>query len=211
MFTGIIEEIGHVRSISKGGRSAVLAIRCQKVLEGTAIGDSIAVNGTCLTVTSMGKDFFTADATPETIARTSLSILGPGSPVNLERALQVGGRLGGHIVSGHVDGTGRIVSLVKDENAVNVTITCPASEMRYILLKGSVAVDGVSLTVAKREETRFTVSIIPHTGAKTILIEKRPGDPVNIECDVIGRYVEQLMKQEPGGVTMGLLAKTIGN
>lgn len=210
MFTGIIEEIGRVRSISQTGRSAVLAIRCQKVLDGTAIGDSIAVNGTCLTVTSMGKDFFTADATPETVTRTSLSLLSPGSPVNLERALAVGSRLGGHIVSGHVDGTGRIVSLVKEENAVNVTITCGPSEMRYILLKGSVAVDGVSLTVAKREPSRFTVSVIPHTGAQTILTGRRPGDLVNIECDIIGRYVEQLMKEEPGGLTMDLLKETFG-
>lgn len=210
MFTGIIEEVGTIRSIRRGSRSAVLSIGCHSVLDGTKVGDSIAVNGTCLTVTEMGKDWFSADATPETVARTSLSILHTGSPVNLERALRVGDRLGGHIVSGHVDGTGRIVSAASDENAVNVAISCGPELIRYILLKGSVAVDGVSLTVTQRDSRGFSVSIIPHTGNETILLTKQRGDPVNIECDVVGKYIEQLMEKPQSGVSMDLVTRVLG-
>lgn len=210
MFTGIIEEIGTIRSIRHDSRSAVLSIGCRTVLEGTHIGDSIAVNGTCLTVTELGKDWFSADATPETVSRTSLSILRTGSPVNLERALRVGDRLGGHIVSGHVDGTGRIISAIEDENALNLTISCKPELGRYILLKGSVAVDGVSLTVMQKNSHGFSVSIIPHTGTATILLKKRIGDPVNIECDVVGKYIEQLMEKTGQGVTMDLVTRVLG-
>lgn len=210
MFTGIIEEVGTIRSIRRGSRSAVLSIGCHIVLDGTKVGDSIAVNGTCLTVTEMGKDWFSADATPETVSRTSLSILHTGSPVNLERALRVGDRLGGHIVSGHVDGTGRIVSAASDENAVNVAISCGPELIRYILLKGSVAVDGVSLTVTQRDSRGFSVSIIPHTGNETILLTKQRGDPVNIECDVVGKYIEQLMEKPQSGVSMDLVTRVLG-
>lgn len=210
MFTGIIEEVGTIRSIRRGSRSAVLSIGCHGVLDGTKVGDSIAVNGTCLTVTAMGKDWFSADATPETVSRTSLSILRAGSPVNLERALRVGDRLGGHIVSGHVDGTGRIVSAASDENAVNVAISCGPELIRYILLKGSVAVDGVSLTVTQRDSRGFSVSIIPHTGNETILLAKQRGDPVNIECDVVGKYIEQLMEKPQSGVSMDLVTRVLG-
>lgn len=205
MFTGIIEEIGTIAAIRRGDRSAALTISCQTVIEDAREGDSIAVNGTCLTVTSIGSHSFTADATPETLARTSLSILRAGSPVNLERALRVGGRVGGHIVSGHVDGTGTVTGKVKSGNAVDLTISFDPAKMKYILEKGSVAVDGVSLTVTRRDSRSFTVSIIPHTGAKTILLGKNKNDPVNIECDLIGKYVEQLMQGAPAAITMDTL------
>lgn len=206
MFTGIIEEIGNISAIRRESRGAVLVIRASKVLEDVHEGDSIAVNGTCLTVTSFTAHSFTVDAAPETLARTSFSILRAGSPVNLERALQAGSRLGGHIVSGHIDGVGRIMKKEADGNAVNVTISFDPAKMKYIIEKGSVAVDGVSLTVTRRDSRSFTVSVIPHTGGKTILLGKHVEDPVNIECDLIGKYVEQLMQSAPaGGVTMDML------
>ena len=210
MFTGIVEEIGTIRHISRGS-SVTLTIGCEKVLEGTKLGDSIAVNGTCLTVTRMNNCSFDADVTPETMSRTSFSLLRIGSAVNLERALRLSDRLGGHIMLGHVDTTGHVKSFVKDGNAVNVTISLDRKWMRYIIEKGSVAVDGISLTVAKRKEEDFTISLIPHTGEKTILLSKHPGDPVNIECDYLGKYVEQLMGQGPKeGLTMSML-ETLGD
>ena len=210
MFTGIVEEIGTIRHISRGS-SVTLTIGCEKVLEGTKLGDSIAVNGTCLTVTRMDRSSFDADVTPETMSRTSFSLLRIGSAVNLERALRLSDRLGGHIMLGHVDTTGHVKSFVKDGNAVNVTISLDRKWMRYIIEKGSVAVDGISLTVAKRKEEDFTISLIPHTGEKTILLSKHPGDPVNIECDNLGTYVEQLMGQGPKeGLTMSML-ETLGD
>lgn len=203
MFTGIIEELGTVKSIISGGNYLTLRISCEKVLEDTKIGDSIAVNGTCLTVTQMDDQSFEAEVTPETMRRTSFSILRPGSRVNLERALRLGDRLGGHMVSGHVDCTGKIISAVKEGNAVNITCSVPQHYMKYILEKGSVAVDGISLTVARRDNSGFTVALIPHTGEVTTLLTKHRGDPVNIECDCVGKYIEQLMnapKEE--GLTM---------
>lgn len=208
MFTGIIEEIGTVTVVRRASRGASLTISASKILEDVREGDSIAVNGTCLTVTSYTDHSFTVDAVPETLARTSLSLVRAGSPVNLERALPAGGRFGGHIVSGHIDGTGKILKMERDGNAVNVTISFDPGHMKYILEKGSVAVDGVSLTVTGRDGSgTFSVSIIPHTGGKTILLGKHPGDPVNIECDVIGKYVEQLFRPERGGLTMDTLKK----
>ena len=206
MFTGIVEEIGHIRQISRNHQSCRLTISCCSVLEGTKLGDSIAVNGTCLTVVRMGTHSFDADVTPETMRRTAFSLLHVGSSVNLERALRLSDRLGGHVVLGHVDGVGHVRSIVKEGNAMNVTISLDPKWMRYVIEKGSVAVDGISLTVAKRERDSFTIALIPHTGEKTILLTKHPGDPVNIECDYLGKYVEQLIKKEPtGGVTMGML------
>lgn len=206
MFTGIVEEMGHIRHISRGNDTCTLRISCEKVLEGTKLGDSIAVNGTCLTVVRMDKDSFDADVTPETMRRTAFSLLRIGSPVNLERALRLSDRLGGHIMLGHVDGVGRVKSFVKEGNAINVTISLDKTWMRYVIEKGSIAVDGISLTVAKRTEDSFTIALIPHTGEQTILLTKHPGDPVNIECDYLGKYVEQLMKAEPDkGVTMNML------
>ena len=186
-------------------------ISCEKVLEGTKIGDSIAVNGTCLTVTSMDGTSFSADVTPETMRRTAFSLFRPGTPVNLERALRLGDRLGGHIMMGHVDGTGRILSMKKDENAVNISISTDRKWMRYIIEKGSVAVDGISLTVAGRTEKSFSIALIPHTGSETALLLKHPGDLVNLECDYLGKYVEQLLKEGPTeGLTMGML-ETLGH
>lgn len=207
MFTGIIEEIGTVTAVRRASRGASLTISASKILEDVHEGDSIAVNGICLTVTSYTDCSFTVDAVPETLARTSLSMARAGSPVNLERALQAGSRFGGHIVSGHIDGTGTIMKKETDGNAVNVTISFEPSQMKYILEKGSVAVDGVSLTVTRRDRESFSVSIIPHTGAKTILLGKHSGDPVNIECDLVGKYVEQLLQPERGGLTMETLKK----
>ena len=196
MFTGIVEEIGRVQRIERNGRSAALTIDCELVLDGTKIGDSIAVNGTCLTVTRLSGRSFAADVTPETLSRTAFSILQAGSPVNLERALRLGDRVGGHLVSGHIDGTGKVLSAVHDGNAVNLQIAVDPNKMKYILEKGSIAVDGVSLTVAGRERDRFSVSVIPHTGTQTTLLNRRPGDPVNLEFDMLGKYVEQFLKFE---------------
>ena len=191
MFTGIIEEIGTVRRIEHGAKGARLTIQAKTVLEDTRIGDSIATNGVCLTVVSMTGDSFSADVMAESLRRSSLGTLQGGSPVNLERAMAANGRFGGHIVSGHIDGTGTIASQKREDNAVWVKIKTPAPLLRYIVEKGSIAIDGVSLTVAAVTDTDFSVSIIPHTGAQTILLGKKPGDPVNLECDVIGKYVEK--------------------
>ena len=211
MFTGIVEEIGRIHHISKTSRAEKLVISCEKVLEGTKIGDSIAVNGTCLTVTAMDGTSFSADVTPETMRRTAFSLFRPGTPVNLERALRLGDRLGGHIMMGHVDGTGRILSMKKDDNAVNISISTDRKWMRYIIEKVSVAVDGISLTVAGRTEKSFSIALIPHTGSETALLLKHPGDLVNLECDYLGKYVEQLLKEGPTeGLTMGML-ETLGH
>lgn len=193
MFTGIVEEKGKIRRISSGGVSAVVEISACKVLEGTKLGDSIAVNGICLTVTSIGRDFFTADVMAETMRRTSLSMCRAGSEVNLERAMAADGRFGGHIVSGHIDGTGTIASMKREENAVWVKISAGKPILDLIVEKGSIAIDGISLTVAEITERDFSVSVIPHTGEETILLSKKPGDPVNLENDIIGKYVQKLM------------------
>lgn len=193
MFTGIIEEIGTVRNIIKGSRSIKLAIMAKKVLENTNLGDSIAVNGVCLTVTALGKDGFTADVMPESMSKTNMGGLKPGDRVNLERALTLASRLGGHIVSGHIDGTGEIIAMEKDDNAVRVTLTSVPKVMKYIVSEGSVALDGVSLTVAHLGENDFTVSLIPHTAQVTTLLDKKVGDRLNIENDVVGKYVERLL------------------
>lgn len=208
MFTGIIEEIGTVRRIEHGAKGARLTIQAKTVLEDTRIGDSIATNGVCLTVVSMTGDSFSADVMAESLRRSSLGTLQGGSPVNLERAMAANGRFGGHIVSGHIDGTGTIASQKREDNAVWVKIKSPAPLLRYIVEKGSIAIDGVSLTVAAVTDTDFSVSIIPHTGAQTILLGKKPGDPVNLECDVIGKYVEKLTApHKTGGISTNFLAE----
>ena len=208
MFTGIIEEIGTVRRIEHGAKGARLTIQAKTVLEDTRIGDSIATNGVCLTVVSMTGDSFSADVMAESLRRSSLGTLQGGSPVNLERAMAANGRFGGHIVSGHIDGTGTIASQKREDNAVWVKIKTPAPLLRYIVEKGSIAIDGVSLTVAAVTDTDSSVSIIPHTGAQTILLGKKPGDPVNLECDVIGKYVEKLTApHKTGGISTNFLAE----
>ena len=193
MFTGIIEEIGVVQSVKKGEISSVLTIQAKKVLEGTKIGDSIAANGVCLTVTGLGKETYEMDVMAETLRRSNLGSLKPGGRVNLERAVKLGGRLGGHIVSGHIDGTGVIKKFRKEDNAVWLTVSAEDSLLHYIVEKGSIAIDGVSLTVAEITERDFSVSIIPHTGEETVLLKKKAGDTVNLECDIIGKYVEKLL------------------
>ena len=208
MFTGIIEEIGTVRRIEHGAKGARLTIQAKTVLEDTRIGDSIATNGVCLTVVSMTGDSFSADVMAESLRRSSLGTLQGGSPVNLERAMAANGRFGGHIVSGHIDGTGTIASQKREDNAVWVKIKTPAPLLRYIVEKGSIAIDGVSLTVAAVTDTDFSVSIIPHTGTQTILLGKKPGEPVNLECDVIGKYVEKLTApHKTGGISTNFLAE----
>lgn len=197
MFTGIIEEVGRVRQIGGG----VLSIDAQRVLEDVQLGDSICVNGICLTVTSFDARHFTADVMPETIRRTSLAELKKGSPVNLERALTLASRLGGHIVSGHIDGTGEVLSLKQEGNAVLLNIQATSALLRYIVEKGSVAIDGISLTVAAVGDSDFTVSLIPHTREVTNLRAKRAGSRLNIETDIIGKYVEKLMAAKDAGQT----------
>lgn len=205
MFTGIIEEIGTIRGIRRGNRSVVLEIGAVKVLEDTKVGDSIATNGVCLTVTAMENNGFTADVMPETMERSNLGGLKPGDRVNLERALCLNSRLGGHLVAGHIDGTGRITDRVKDENAVWLTIRPTPEILRYVVEKGSVAIDGVSLTVAYVDEVVFKVSIIPHTQEETTLTGKRSGEVVNLENDMIVKYVEKLMKQPQKGLSLEFL------
>ncbi|WP_418966690.1 riboflavin synthase [Butyribacter intestini] len=193
MFTGIVEETGKIESVANGNKSAIITIIADKVLKGTKIGDSIAVNGVCLTVTSISGNKFTADVMAETIRRSSLGTLKHGSKVNLERAMAADGRFGGHIVSGHIDGTGVIRSLEREDNAVWVEIETPDKLLKYIVEKGSIAIDGISLTVAKLTDDSFSVSVIPHTGEETTLLAKKPGDIVNLENDIVGKYVERLM------------------
>ncbi len=210
MFTGIIEEVGEVRQISLLGTSGQIDIKARLVLEGTKIGDSIAVNGVCLTVVALKPDGFTADVMAETIRRTALSKLQSGSKVNLERAMAADGRFGGHIVAGHVDGIGTINSLTREENAVWVEIAADNSILKYIVEKGSIAIDGISLTVAYIDDSVFKVSVIPHTGEETTLLNKKVGDLVNLENDIVGKYVERLMgvdnkTEEKSGLTMEYL------
>lgn len=212
MFTGIVEEMGQVEGIQRGKQSAVLTIRAKTVLEGTKIGDSIAVNGVCLTVTSLLSDRFSADVMHETLDRSALAGLRRGSLVNLERAMAADGRFGGHIVAGHIDGTGRITRIKRDDNAVWYTVQAAPQLLRYIVEKGSIAMDGISLTVARVEETAFSISAIPHTVAQTALQNRREGDLVNLETDIIGKYVEKLLTPAPetpvsSGLTLDFLAR----
>ncbi len=211
MFTGIIEEIGIIEKINKGKFSAVVKVRAKKVTDGTKIGDSIAVNGVCLTVTDIGSDWFTADIMHETLDRSGGGFT-EGSEVNLERAMAADGRFGGHIVAGHVDGIGRVTKIRRDDTAIWYTIQADSSIMKYIVEKGSIAVDGISLTVARVDKNNFSVSAIPHTVGITALRNKHEGDSVNLETDIIGKYVEKLIdgkKEEPGksGITMEFLQK----
>ncbi|MCB6608827.1 riboflavin synthase [[Clostridium] symbiosum] len=192
MFTGIIEEVGTVDQIKRGQNSAVLSIRAKKVLEDTGIGDSIAVNGICLTVTKLYPDGFSADIMHETLNRSALAALARGSHVNLERAMPANGRFGGHIVAGHADGVGKIVRIQRDDTAIWFTFQVKPDIMRYIVEKGSVAIDGISLTVAAVTQTDFSISAIPHTVSRTVLKERKENDIVNLETDLIGRYVEKL-------------------
>lgn len=209
MFTGIVEEVGFVRRVVSGQQSGEIAIGASKVLQGTKIGDSIAVNGVCLTVTSLQADGFTADVMPETLRRSNLGQLGSGAKVDLERAMAADGRFGGHIVSGHIDGVGHILQQRREGNAVWVRISTSDEILGHIVEKGSIAIDGISLTVATVGSEDFQVSVIPHTGQETILLEKRSGDIVNLENDIVGKYVERFLNRPPkeSHITMEFLAE----
>jgi len=213
MFTGIIEETGEIISNQKGSKSAVLTIKGALIFSDLKLGDSVAVNGVCLTVSDLGNQHFKADVMNETLSRSNLGILQAGSNVNLERAMRADGRFGGHIVSGHIDGTGRITNIRKDDNAVWITVTAPENILRYIIEKGSIAIDGISLTVAKISDKDFSVSVIPHTGKSTTLLSKNIGSTVNLENDIIGKYTEKLLKihdqrnTDENGITYEFLMK----
>ncbi|WP_301097974.1 riboflavin synthase [Otariodibacter sp.] len=198
MFTGIIEEVGKIAQIKKSGEFAVITIKASKVLEDAHLGDSIAVNGVCLTVTSFSGNQFTADVMSETLKRTSLGDLQIDSPVNLERAMAANGRFGGHIVSGHIDGTGQVVEITPANHSIWYRIKTSSKLMRYIIEKGSITIDGISLTVVDTDAESFRVSIIPHTIKETNLGSKKVGSIVNLENDIVGKYIEQfLMKKAP--------------
>lgn len=196
MFTGIIEEIGTIKNVKYGAASIILTIAAKKVTQNTNLGDSIAVNGVCLTVTKISGDSFDADIMAETLRHSSMQGIKKGDMVNLERAMSANGRFGGHIVAGHVDGVGKIAELKKEDNAVWVTIEAKPEILKYIVYKGSVALDGISLTVANVDNKSFSVSVIPHTKQETTLLNKDVDSPVNIECDVIGKYVEKMLLLE---------------
>ncbi|MCH1624809.1 riboflavin synthase [Fredinandcohnia quinoae] len=195
MFTGIIEEIGKIKSMSGSTDSIEMSITAKEILKDVRLGDSIAVNGVCLTVTSYTSEGFTVDVMPETVRTTSLQTLSRNSSVNLERAMSAKGRFGGHFVSGHVDGIGSIVKKDRYQNAIYYEIEVPKVLHKYMIMKGSIAVDGTSLTIFKLTDHTFTISLIPHTLTETILSEKGVGDIVNIECDLLGKYIEQFVVQ----------------
>lgn len=199
MFSGIVEEIGTVVCLTQHGGDTTLTIRCRTALEGTRLGDSIAVNGVCLTVSALADDAFAANVQPVTLRLSNLGDLRPGSPVHLERSVPVGGRIGGHYVQGHVDGTGRIVSQTPEGAAVIVRLTAPPEVHRYLVRRGFIAVDGASLTVMDVLPDGFTVSLVTHTQNHTTLARKRPGERVNLEVDVIAKYVERLCGHERTG------------
>ena len=201
MFTGIVEEVGTVRA----AQQARLTVSAQRVLEGARLGDSIAVNGACLTLTELLGESFSVDVMPETLRRTNLGSLRPGDMVNLERALQVGGRMGGHFVQGHIDGTGRVLSLIPEGDAIIMRVSAPTEIMRYQVEKGFIALDGVSLTVVRCDAISFQVSLVVYTQKNTTLGSKKPGDMVNLEIDIIAKYVERL--REGTGVTMEFLGE----
>ncbi|MDP2813188.1 MAG: riboflavin synthase [Erysipelotrichaceae bacterium] len=193
MFTGIIEEVGTVQRVQRGSRSASLTIMASVVLKDVKVGDSIATNGVCLTVTTFDAHSFTVDVMAETMRASNLELLSSGSRVNLERALRLSDRLGGHIVSGHVDGVGLITKKEKEDNAVWITVKTSRDLLKYMIVKGSITIDGISLTIQKLTEDGFMVSIIPHTNDVTTLLERSVGTKVNLECDVIAKYTERLL------------------
>jgi len=213
VFTGIVEEMGKIVRVEKGAKSSRLTVSGDKIFSDLKLGDSVATNGVCLTVTSFSKGIFTADVMNETLKRSNLGELRQGSMVNLERAMIANGRFGGHIVSGHIDGTGVITKIEQDDIAVWYTIRADRKIMKYIIEKGSVAIDGISLTIAKVTDNDFSVSLIPHTAKETVLGYKKTGDTVNLENDVVGKYIEHFLsfKEEPetksSGITKEFLLK----
>ena len=203
MFTGIVEEIGRVRAIGPGK----LTISATNVIKDTKKGDSIAVNGACLTVTEISDDSFSVDVMPETMRRTNLGSLRPGDVVNLERPLSVGGRIGGHFVQGHVDGSGKVLAATREGEALLLRFEAPEDIMRYVVEKGFIAVDGISLTVTECNATSFKVSLVAYTLHNTNLVGRRPGDEVNLEVDIIAKYVERLRERSGSTITQEFLAE----
>ncbi|MBA7666718.1 Riboflavin synthase [subsurface metagenome] len=203
MFTGIIEEVGKITSAEPGR----LTIAASNVLQGMELGGSIAVNGICLTVINFNSNAFSVDVMPETLRRTNLGLPSAGDGVNLERPLVLGGRLGGHLVQGHVDDTGRVTSVVWDKGAVMIGIEAPPEVMPYIVEKGFIAVDGISLTITTKDTGSFWVSVVDYTRKHTTLGRRRTGDPVNLEVDIIAKYVEQLSQSHSTGITPDFLQK----
>jgi len=201
LFTGIVEEVGKVISAQPGR----LAIGASQVLPGMELGQSIAVNGACLTITDCNATSFSVDIMPETLGRTNIGLLSVGDMVNLERPLALGGQLGGHLVQGHVDATGRVASIIWDGVAVLIRVEAPAEVMRYVVEKGFIAVDGISLTVVARDASSFQVSVVEYTRTHTVLGSRRVGDLVNLEVDIIAKYVEQLTTARSPGLTVDFL------
>jgi riboflavin synthase len=218
MFTGIIEEVGSLLSIEKGGEAFQLNVKAKKVLEDVKLGDSISTNGVCLTVVDFSRDRFRADVMPETLRKSNLGDLKIGDAVNLERAMAIGDRFGGHMVSGHIDGMGKIAKYRKEKNATWIRVECDRSLLRYMIPKGSIAIDGTSLTLAEVDVKGFEVSIIPLTGEDTTLLNKPLGAKVNLECDMVGKYIEKFMgttgetspKDTPGGAEKPVGTKSEG-
>ncbi len=214
MFTGIIEELGMIATITKKAKSAQLKISASLIFDDLKIGDSVAVNGVCLTVTEISGRQYAADVMYETLSRSNLGDLHSGSKVNLERAMPAYGRFGGHIVSGHIDGTGRITAMEREDNAVWLTVSTVPTILKYIVEKGSIAIDGISLTVARVSADNFAVSIIPHTATATTLLDKRTGDTVNLENDIVGKYIERFSRlsdnqqKTPSNITAEFLAQS---
>jgi riboflavin synthase len=210
MFTGLIETVGTLRQLQRGASGGRVTIASDLPVADLAIGDSVAVNGACLTVTLLGPDHFCADVSPETLACTTLGSLPPGAPVNLERALRLGGRLSGHLVTGHIDGMARVTERVRQGNAWRIACQLDPALARFLVAKGSIALDGVSLTVNEVSDDAFSVMVIPHTLEQTTLAGCRVGARMNVETDLIGKYVARLLgagAAASGGVTMDLLAK----
>ena len=210
MFTGLVEEIGIVQAVHHNGESATINISAKIVTNDLKLGDSVNTNGACLTVTSFSSSGFTVDSVAETMRRTNLSILKPGDKVNLERALQLSDRMGGHMVSGHIDGTGKIFKINNEGNAQIITIETVPEILKYIIEKGSIAIDGISLTVMEVDNQSFKVAIIPHTSHETTLISKIKGSTVNLECDMVGKYIERFLnlkedKKSESKIDMGFL------
>ena len=209
MFSGIVEVLGDVRSMASGDSGARISIEAGALVEGVKLGDSIAINGACMTVVAFGNSIFEADISPESLRMTNLGDLKAGEKVNLEKALVLGDRLGGHMVTGHIDGMGKIRERKADGDSIWLTVEAPPDVMRYLVFKGSIAVDGISLTVATCDEDSFSIAIIPHTSEHTTLTAKRDGAVVNLEADLIGKYVEKLLlphaQARAGGVSMDKL------
>ncbi|HEX7103149.1 MAG TPA: riboflavin synthase [Nitrolancea sp.] len=208
MFSGIVEEIGRVLALDRGGGDNALSVRCDTVLGGTHVGDSNSVNGVCLTVTELHADSFAANLQPVTLSLSNLGALAPGDPVNLERSVEVGSRIGGHYVQGHVDGVGRIAGRHGQGKSILVRMSAPDEVMRYVVERGFIAVDGASLTVMEVQSHGFVVSLVYHTQQHITLADLRIGAPVNLEVDVIAKYVERLMYRDRSGVDLELLKRT---